>query len=90
MGFRFRRRIGIFKGFSINFNKNSVGFSIGTKGAHYTINSKGRETISVGIPGTGLSYVETTNKSKKQNGSTNLSGWHKELKKINQEKNKAK
>lgn len=46
-------------GVHVNFNKDSVGLSLGVRGAHYTINSKGRRTISAGIPGTGLSSVQT-------------------------------
>ena len=43
----------------MNFNKDSVGLSLGVRGAHYTVNSKGRRTLSAGIPGTGLYSVET-------------------------------
>lgn len=56
MGFRFRKSIKIAPGVKINLNKNSVSATVGTKGAHYTVNSKGKKTASVGIPGTGLSY----------------------------------
>ena len=59
MSVRFRRRLKIAPGISLNFNKNSVGLSLGVRGAHYTMNSNGRRTISAGIPGTGLSSVET-------------------------------
>ena len=57
---RFRRSIKIMPGVKVNFNKNSVGVTFGGKGAHYTINSSGRKTASVGIPGTGLYYTEST------------------------------
>lgn len=57
MAFRFRRTIKIAPGIKINVNKNSVGMSIGPKGAHISVNTKGQTTKSVGIPGTGLSYV---------------------------------
>ena len=46
-------------GVRLNFNKDSVGMSFGVPGARYTINSKGRRTVSTGIPGTGLYNVET-------------------------------
>ena len=49
----------IMPGVRLNFNKNSVGVSLGVKGAHYTMNSNGRRTVSAGIPGTGLYSVET-------------------------------
>jgi hypothetical protein len=54
--FRFRRSIKIAPGLRLNINKKSVGISTGVRGARYSINSSGRRTRSVGIPGTGLSY----------------------------------
>ena len=60
MGLRFRRTLKIAPGLRLNFNKNSVGLSIGPRGAKYTINSSGRRTASVGIPGSGLYYTEST------------------------------
>lgn len=60
MGLRFRRSIKIAPGLKLNFNKNSIGVTAGTRGAHYTVNSKGKKTASVGIPGTGLSYTSTS------------------------------
>jgi tetratricopeptide (TPR) repeat protein len=36
-----------------------MGLSFGVPGARYTINTKGRRTISTGIPGTGIYNVET-------------------------------
>lgn len=67
MGLRFRKSVKIAPGVKVNFNKKSVGVSVGTKGAHVSVNSSGRKTTSVGIPGTGLSYVTTTStKSKKK------------------------
>lgn len=57
---RFRRSMKIMPGVKVNFNKNSVGVTFGGKGAHYTINSSGRKTATVGIPGTGLYYTEST------------------------------
>lgn len=65
MGFRFRKSIKVAPGLKINFNKNSVGATLGTKGAHYTINSSGKRTSSVGIPGTGISYTESSGPASK-------------------------
>lgn len=59
MSLRFRRTLKIMPGVRLNFNKDSVGVSLGVRGAHYTMNSKGRRTVSAGIPGTGLYSVET-------------------------------
>lgn len=73
MGLRFRRSLKIAPGLKLNFNKNSIGVTAGTRGAHYTINSKGKRTSSVGIPGTGLSYTETTGGSKSSNSASKSS-----------------
>lgn len=46
-------------GVRLNFSKSTVGLSLGVPGARYTINSKGRRTVTAGIPGTGLYDVTT-------------------------------
>lgn len=66
MGWRYRKSINIFPGVKLNINKKSVGVTFGGKGAHYTINSKGTKTSSVGIPGTGLYYTDSIRKKKKE------------------------
>lgn len=70
MGIRFRKSIKIAPGVKVNIGKKSVGMSIGTKGARVSINSKGRITNSVGIPGTGVSYTSSTQIGKKKSRST--------------------
>lgn len=60
MGLRYRKSIKIAPGVRLNVNKNSVGVSAGVKGLRYSVNSKGQTTKTVGVPGTGLSYVETS------------------------------
>lgn len=67
MGLRFRRSVKICKGVKINFNKKSFGMSIGGKGYGYSLNSSGRQTNRIGIPGTGLSYVNSSSSSSKKN-----------------------
>jgi Protein of unknown function (DUF4236) len=57
--FRFTKRIKILPGLKLNINKQSVSLTAGVRGAHYTVNSKGYRTASVGLPGTGLSYRDT-------------------------------
>lgn len=61
MGFKFRKSIKIAPGVKLNINKKSVGISAGTRGARVSVNSKGRATTTVGIPGSGISYSKTTN-----------------------------
>ena len=53
-------------GVKLNINKKSCSVTVGKRGAHYTINSKGKHTASVGIPGTGLSYTHTSKWFKKE------------------------
>jgi hypothetical protein len=57
MGFRFQRRLRLFKGVSLNIGKRGISsISVGGRGAHTTIGKSGiRNTI--GLPGTGLSYT---------------------------------
>lgn len=65
MSLRFRKSIKIAPGVKVNLNKNSISTTVGTKGVHYTANSKGTKTISAGIPGTGLSYTTKSGKERK-------------------------
>lgn len=64
MGWRFRKSFKIAPGIKLNLNKKSTSVTFGTRGAHYTINSKGKRTKSIGFPGTGISYVETSGEEK--------------------------
>lgn len=66
MGLRFRKSIKIAPGVRLNIGKKSVGISAGVKGARVSVNSKGRVTKTVGIPGTGISYTETDTIGKKK------------------------
>lgn len=69
MGFRFRKSVKIAKGVKLNFGKKSVGISVGGKGAHFSVNSKGRKSATIGIPGTGVSYTTNLNRKKKTSSS---------------------
>lgn len=61
MGLRFRRSVTLCKGVRLNFGKNGMSISAGTKGYRKTYSfATGRTTTSVGIPGSGLSYVTTS------------------------------
>lgn len=59
MGFRFRKSFKIAPGVRVNVGKKSIGISAGVKGARVSVNSSGRKTTTVGLPGTGLSYSKT-------------------------------
>lgn len=55
-GVRFRKTWSILPGVKINLSKTGVSTSIGGKGATINVGSQGRRMITLGIPGTGLSY----------------------------------
>jgi hypothetical protein len=58
MGFRFQKRIRIFKGLTLNLSKTGTSWTLGGPGA--SVNVRGEKvTGTVGVPGTGLSYRET-------------------------------
>ncbi len=59
MGLRFRKSFKIAPGVRVNVSKKSVGISAGVKGARVSVNSSGRTTKTVSLPGTGLSYTKT-------------------------------
>ena len=67
MELRYRKSVKLAPGVKLNIGKKSTGISVGVKGARFSVNSKGRVTRSVGIPGTGISYTKSTSlKSKKK------------------------
>lgn len=59
MGFRFRRRIRIARGLSLNISKSGISTSVGGRGATLNISKRGTRT-TLGLPGTGLSYRSPT------------------------------
>lgn len=61
--FRARKSIKIAPGLRVTASKTGLGLSAGVRGARYSVHSSGRRTASVGIPGTGLGYQETTSGS---------------------------
>ena len=59
MGLRFRKSITIFPGVKLNISKSGLSVSVGKKGVHASAGTSGRKSVSVGVPGTGLSYTKT-------------------------------
>lgn len=57
MGFRFRRSWSLLPGIRFNVGKKSASLSFGGRGLHYTAGTAGRR-VTVGIPGTGLSWTQ--------------------------------
>jgi len=70
MSIRFRKSMKLLPGVRLNFSKETVGLSFGLPGARYTMNSKGRRTVSTGIPGTGLYNVDTLSSGKRSSRSS--------------------
>jgi tetratricopeptide (TPR) repeat protein len=58
--FRFRRSIKLGPGVRLNLGKTGLGVSFGVRGARRSFHTSGRQTASVGIPGSGLGYVQTS------------------------------
>ena len=63
MGMRFRKSWNV-GGLRVNLSKKGIGGSVGVKGARYTVKSGGGTRTTVGIPGTGLSYVKDSSGNK--------------------------
>ena len=91
MGLRFHKSINICKGVKLNVSKSGVGVSLGTNGCRYSLNTSGRRTATLGIPGTGLSYVKEFG-GKKKKSTSDAKKKQEELKKQKEElaKEKAK
>lgn len=66
MGLRMRKSFTICKGVRVNFGKSGASLSVGTRGLRHTIHTSGRRTSSIGIPGTGISYVSSTGGKKRK------------------------
>jgi Protein of unknown function (DUF4236) len=56
MALRYRRRIRLARGLSLNLSRSGASISVGTRGAHVTVSPRGRRA-TVGLPGSGLSYA---------------------------------
>lgn len=64
MGFRFRKSLKIAPGVRLNLSKSGVGMSAGIRGARVGLSSRGTTYSSVGIPGTGMSYMSHSKKGR--------------------------
>lgn len=73
MGMRFRKSKKIAPGVKVNIGKKGASVTLGAKGVHHTISTTGRKTTSIGVPGTGISYVKTSGNTSKQSNNTDKS-----------------
>ena len=67
MGFRYRKSIKI-GGARLNLSKSGIGYSVGTKGFRVTKKAGGGTRTTASIPGTGISYVKDSGKSRSGGG----------------------
>ena len=63
MGFRFRKIISVVPGVKVNLSKSGASTSIGGHGATVNVGTSGRKTVTLGVPGTGMSYQLPLNAS---------------------------
>ena len=66
MGWRFRKSFTLMPGVRVGFGFHGPSISIGGKGFRTTFGSNGKVTRTIGIPGTGLSYVSTSGGNSRQ------------------------
>jgi tetratricopeptide (TPR) repeat protein len=59
LGFRMRKSLKIAPGVRLNVSPRSIGMSAGTAGARMSVNSSGRVTRTLGIPGTGIFHTSS-------------------------------
>lgn len=67
MSIRMRKSFNLGNGVRVNVSKSGIGASVGVKGAKITKTANGAVRKTVSVPGTGLSYVSQTKKTKKNN-----------------------
>lgn len=60
MAMRYRKSINLGGGLRINVGRRGVGLSAGTRHVRYSVNTSGRRTRSVSLPGTGVSWRSTS------------------------------
>lgn len=69
MGWRYRKSINLGGGFRINLSKSGIGYSWGFPGYRHTYSPNGTQRRTYSIPGTGISYVESS--GSRRNNSNN-------------------
>ena len=73
MGIRFFRRKKIFPGITLNISRSGPSISVGGRGARMTIGPKGTRR-TVGIPGSGISYTESSRETPGEDTKSDHSG----------------
>lgn len=60
MGFKIRKSIKVAPGVRLNVSHKNIGLSAGVRGARVSVNTNGRTTRTVGLPGTGISHTSSS------------------------------
>jgi hypothetical protein len=60
--FRFRKTLSVLPGVHVNLSKSGVSTSVGGRGATLNV-GHGQRTVTLGVPGTGLSYRAPVNRT---------------------------
>ena len=60
MAVRFRRSFTLLPGVRLTLSKTGLSISLGAPGLRRSVHTSGRRTTSVGVPGSGVSYVTTS------------------------------
>lgn len=89
MGLRMKKSIKIAPGVNFNLGKKSASLSFGTKGLRYSVNSSGRRTKTVGIPGTGISYSTTSGGKRRSKSHSKYNSSKEKAARLQREKEKA-
>lgn len=72
MGWKYRKSINLGGGFRINLSKSGIGYSWGFPGYRHTYSANGTQRKTYSIPGTGISYVESSRKRNNNPSNENL------------------
>jgi hypothetical protein len=77
MSFRFRKSIKLLPGVRLNISKSGVSTSIGAKGATVNIKKGRKAKVTVGVPGTGISYTSSAGSESPSSepGKVGVVGW---------------
>lgn len=68
MAVRFRKSFKLAPGIRINLGKKSSSISFGSQGGRLTANTSGKITTSAGVPGSGITYSQSTGTPRKGGG----------------------
>jgi hypothetical protein len=60
MGLRFYRRLHVLPGVRLNLTTRGMSVSVGRKGLWYTAGRAGRRSATLGFPGSGLRFTQST------------------------------